>query len=739
MPSPAEQIEQLREKIRRHDRLYYVEAKPEISDREYDRLLEKLEKLEAEHPDLVTPDSPTQRVGGEPIEGFRTVRHVVPMLSIDNTYSRADLEEFARRLRKALGDESFRYLVDPKIDGVAVSLRYEGRMLVQAVTRGNGREGDDVTSNVRTIKSIPLNLGRKDAPDVFEVRGEIYWPRGDFQRFNRKRENSGEEPFANPRNATAGTLKLLDPRIVAQRGLAFLAHGFGELSDPPSESTDEIMNFLRVCGVPVSRQRTVCDDLDDVWSAIERWDTERADAEYDTDGMVIKVDELPLREQLGATSKYPRWCIAYKYETDRAATVLREVSFQVGRTGVVTPVAHFDPVSLGGTTVANASLHNFDNVANLYDGNGKRTGKDVRVGDTVVVEKAGEIIPQVVDVELDRRPRNAMKMDPPETCPCPKNAKLSWRPVPEGYVAYRCTNGQCELGYTRQTARNVPDACRECARPVEEVDHMVDLLCTRDDCPERAREGIIFFAGRGQMDIEGLGPEVVQQLIDEGRVSHVADLYGLTVDDLLPLERFAETSANNLVQAIIDSKHRGLATVLRSLGVRHVGARASDIFTGTFGDIGALLDASIEDLQKPREIGPKIAESLYKYLHGPVGSQTVARLRNAGVDMTAGQAGQDGAGPLAGKTVVVTGTLERLSRSDAESAIEASGGRATSSVSGNTDFLLAGQNAGSKLDKARDLGVEVIDEAEFLRRLGKDALQQETDGGESSGGGATLF
>jgi DNA ligase (NAD+) len=739
MPADARQrIAQLREEIRHHDRLYYVEARQEISDRQYDALLRELRDLEQAHPELISDDSPTQRVAGEPIEGFRTVAHAVGMLSIENTYDRAEIDEFDARVAKALGHRDYTYLVDPKVDGVAVSLRYEKRMLVLAVTRGDGKQGDDVTSNVRTIRSIPLNLGRADVPDVLEIRGEIYWPRSRFVEYNRTRISQGLEPLANPRNGTAGTLKQLDPRIAAERGLAFLAHGFGEMSELPGETAMEITEMLRVCGVRVDRHRRVCGSIDDVWQAITDWQDRRADVDYETDGMVVKVNELALRDQLGATSKYPRWCIAYKYETDRAKTILRDVSFQVGRTGVVTPVAHFDPVPLGGTTVSNASLHNFDNVANLYDGHGRRTGKDVRIGDTVVVEKAGEIIPQIVDVDLPARPRTATPISPPATCPCDRKAPLQWRPVPEGYIAYRCTNRECEKGFRRQTARNLPEACNKCSQPVEQVDHMVELLCAQPDCPQRAREGIIYYAGRNQMDIESLGPEVATQLIEADLVSHVADLYRLTARDLTPLEGFAETSAKNLIDGIEASKHRGLARVLVALGIPHVGSRAASIFARTYGDIDAMQQASIEEFTALEGIGPIIAESLYEYLHGPVGSETIRRLVEAGVQMTSHQQGP-AEGVLSGKTLVVTGTLKQLTRDKAVAAIEAAGGRCTSSVSSKTDYLVAGANAGSKLTKAQQLGVDVLDEEAFLRLLGQDGQDASPDasdevGGESGGG-----
>lgn len=716
MPDIARQIEELREEIRRHDRLYYVDATPTISDREYDRMMEKLKTLEAEHPDLITDDSPTQRVAGQPLEGFRTVPHTQPMLSIDNTYSRETLLEFDARIRKGLGDTPFTYLVDPKIDGVAVSLRYSGRMLIQALTRGDGKQGDDITSNARTIRSIPLNLGRGDMPDILEIRGEIYWPRRVFMEYNAKRVSGGAEPFANPRNGTAGTLKQLDPRVVAERGLAFMAHGFGEMSDPPAGTAMEIMDRLRTCGVPVDRNRRLCANIDEVWEAIAQWDRNRAEADYETDGIVVKVNELPLRAKLGATTKYPRWCIAYKYETDRAETILRDVSFQIGRTGVVTPVAHFEPTPLGGTTVSNASLHNFDHVERL----------GVHVGDTILIEKAGEIIPQVMGVVRDRRPAGSPPVCPPEHCPCERKSQLQWAPVPEGFVAFRCRNPKCEKYLHRELRKKLPPACPKCSRLVEEVDHLTELLCTQPDCPERARESIIFFAGRNQMDIDTLGPEIVALLMDAGLVRNVTDLYDLRIEQLIPLERMGEKSAENLIAAIEASRTRGLSRVLAALGIRNVGGRAAELLAREFRDIDALANADVETLTSVREIGPKIAAAVHEYLHGDIGREVIEKLRAAGVQLTTETTGKDSPQTLAGKTIVVTGSLDGFSRTEAQSAIEAAGGRASSSVSKNTDFVVAGESAGSKADKARQLGVEVIDEAEFVKRLGAAPEKNET-------------
>lgn len=670
MPGIKEKFEKLRQEIRRHDRLYYVEAKPEITDRQYDRMMETLKDLEAKHPEQVTPDSPTQRVAGEPLEGFRTVTHSTSMLSIDNTYSRDELREFDNRVRKALSEKPFTYLVDPKIDGVAVSLRYERGVLTLAATRGDGTHGDDITTNTRTIKSIPLRLAGADVPEVLEVRGEIYWPRGRFAAYNAQRVAHGSEPFKNPRNGAAGTLKQLNPRVVAERGLAFIAHGFEGGETLPYATAAEVMNHLCHWGMPGNKHGRVCSDIGEVWRVIEDWLARRNDVDYETDGMVVKVNELNLRDQLGATSKYPRWCIAYKYEAERAETILRKVDFQVGRLGTITPVASFDPVQLAGTTVSTASLHNFDQVARL----------GVRLGDTVMVEKAGEIIPQVVQVIHEKRPACAKKVEVPRRCPA-------------------------------------------CNSPLVREDGGVALRCAVDGCPAQIRERIAFFAGRNQMDIEFLGPKIVQQLVDEGLVKHFTDLYDLKAEQLEPLERMGKKSAQNLVDAIEKSKSRGLARLLAALGIRHVGGRAAEILAEHYGDIDALAFAGIAELQDIHEIGEKIAASVFRFFHDKEGREVVEKLKAAGVNMTAAKPAANVPQTLAGKTVVVTGSLGGFSRKQAEQAIKDAGGRVAGSVSAKTDFVVAGAEAGSKADRARELGVEIIDEAEFVKRLGENKFR----------------
>lgn len=667
MPSDAKRIEELRETIRRHDAMYYVEAKPEISDREYDKLMAELRELEAKHPDLLTPDSPSQRVGGKPIEGFATVRHRQPMLSIDNTYNEQEVRAFDERVRKSLGGGKYHYLVDPKIDGLACSLRYEHGVLTLAATRGDGQQGDDITNNAKTIRSIPLRLAGKDVPEVVEVRGEIYWPRKAFAAYNAKRHDKGLETFANPRNGAAGTIKQLDPKLVAERGLAFLVHGFGEISEQTAPRASELNERFKKWGLPITQYAKVCENIEQVLGVIKEWLTLRTDAEYETDGMVVKIDELALREELGQTSKFPRWCIAYKYEAEQAATVLRSVLHSVGRLGTITPVAQFDTVHISGTNVEQASMHNYDQVAKL----------DVRVGDTVLVEKAGEIIPQVVQVVFDKRPDDAKPIHPPKHCPA-------------------------------------------CDGPTERDEGGVYLRCINPECPAQIRQRLEFYAGRDQMDIENLGPAVIDQLVNKGLVRHFADLYKLDLLTLSGLERMGTKSATNLLEAIAASKDRGCARLLAGLGIRHVGGRASSVLCGRFGGMDAIAAAKLEELSEVNEIGPVIAQSVYDFFRSEPGRETIQRLKDVGLKMTSSSPPRkEGGLSLAGKTVVVTGTLEGFSRSEAEHAIADAGGRATSSVSKSTSFLVAGSDAGSKLDKAKALGVEVIDEKEFAKRLGK--------------------
>jgi len=786
-----EQIEHLRSEIRCHDRLYYVEAAPEISDRDYDRLMDELKALEADHPELVTPDSPTQRVGGGLVLGFNRARHEWEMLSLDNTYSEDEVRAFDRRVQEARTrlpdrlmemkrgyeenepemvpiteearqdaltflENGIHYTAEPKIDGVSLSLRYEEGKLRRAITRGDGTWGDDVYVNAKVIRSIPLRLVGDDLPRVVEVRGEVYWPEADFEAFNMKRANEGLPSFANPRNGVAGTLKQLNPQVVKDRKLAFLAHGFPPYPRFEKKRGSDIMEAFRAWGVPVDPNVVICSNIEEVLAAIAAGRERLRSLGHEVDGIVIKVDELLLREIMGetwegmdkmfrergkeaslddlvqtvsnwetnqatgTTKKFPRWAIAYKYAAEQARTVLREVSYDAGRTGVITPVAHFDPVQLAGTTVSSATLHNFDQIERL----------DVRVGDTIVVQKAGEIIPQVVGVVAELRPDGAEAISPPTTCPCPKASALEWREIPDGYRAFQCTNPQCEEFLQRVPRKTPPAGCRKCGQAVREVDHMAELMCVAVDCPSKLTARIEFFAGRGQMDIANLGPAVIDQLVATGMVHSFAELYSLDVAELAKLERMAEKSAANLVAAIEASKGRGLARLLAALGIRHVGGRAAEVLAERFGDIDSLAAAGVDELTALDEIGPTIAASVREFFDSAAGRETVAQLKAVGVEVTAQPAAAGEGEPrsvaialerrrLAGKTVVVTGVLAGLSRKDAEAAIKAAGGRPASSVSSKTDFVVVGDSPGSKADKARELGVEIIDGAEFKRRLGQ--------------------
>ncbi|MFO0973986.1 MAG: NAD-dependent DNA ligase LigA [Phycisphaerae bacterium] len=667
-PSIAAQIAELRAKIRRHDRLYHVDATPEISDREYDQLVGQLRTLETEHPEHQSPDSPTQRVGGEPLPGFVSVTHAVAMLSIDNTYDEAELREFDARVRKGLEGESFDYLVDPKIDGVSVALRYEAGRLTLAATRGDGATGDDITANARTVRNIPLVLDGDGWPELLEVRGEVYWPRQAFDKFNRQREADGEEPFANPRNATAGTLKQLDPRKVAGRGLAFCAHGSGVIRPLKFDRASALFDALAEWGVPVNPHRRRLADIDAVLAHIHAWNEQRRALPYETDGLVIKIDRLDQRQALGATSRAPRWCVAYKYEPDRAETILEGVDYQVGKLGTITPRAVMRPVPLSGTTVRHASLHNFDQVERL----------DVRVGDTVVIEKAGEIIPQVIRVVVEKRPRGAKKIAPPAHCPV-------------------------------------------CGGEVRKDDEGVFVRCINPACDAQVRERLKYFAGRDQMDVEGLGEALVDQLVTAGLVHGFADLYRLAQrrDALLALERVGEKSADNLLAAIEKSKSQPLARVLAALNIRHVGKTTAEDLARHFGTMEAIASADADALQAVDGIGPEVARSVSGFFASDAGRKTWRDLADAGVNMEQPRVQRSGPQPLAGKTVVVTGTLSGFKRHEIEALIKELGGQASGSVSKKTDLLVAGAEAGSKLDKARKLGVQVVDEAGFLKLVGR--------------------
>jgi DNA ligase (NAD+) len=669
MPNPARRAEELRRQIDHHNHLYYVDAAPEISDREFDKLLEELKALEKAHPELVTPDSPTQRVGGQPIDSFKAVTHRVSMLSIDNSYNPDELREFDRRVRKIIAGETVNYVVELKIDGVAISLAYENGSFTVGATRGDGERGDDVTHNLRTIPEIPLRLKTNSPPALFEVRGEVYMTRAELARINRDRLSKNLEPFANPRNSTAGTLKMLDPRICAERHLRLFAYGSGVIDGVDPSTHRELLDLLKKFGFPVNPHIKAFDTIEGVIEYCNSWETKRQDLPYETDGMVIKVDDFAQRETLGYTSKFPRWAMAYKFAAEQALTKLHSIEVQVGRTGTLTPVAHLEPVKLAGTTVSRASLHNADEIAR----------KDIRIGDMVVVEKAGEIIPYVIRSEPGARTGEEKTFHFPSKCPvCSGAVKRD-----EGSAFYRCTN---------------------------------------PSCPAQLKERLQFFGHRNGMRIEGLGQSLVDQLVDSGLVKSLPDLYRLTQEQLLSLERFGKKSADNLLKQIEASKERGLAKVLASLGIRMVGESVAELLANEFGDIEALMHASADRLSQIEGIGPERAESIHQFFLSDAGKKIIEDLQALGVKLTHGAKSKSkhaGGSDLSGKTFVVTGTLVNYGRQDIEDLIKELGGKVTSSVSKNTDFVVAGEKAGSKLDKAQQLGVKVLSEKEFDKLIGK--------------------
>jgi DNA ligase (NAD+) len=659
----VKRIEQLRQEINRHDYLYYVENRPEVSDFEYDRLFAELKELEKKHPEFVTPDSPTQRVAGKAIEGFKQVRHAVPMLSIDNTYNAEELRAFDARVRKALGGRKYDYVVELKIDGLAISLRYEKGVLVTAATRGDGTVGDDVTANVRTIKAVPLVLHNKShAPEVFEVRGEVYMPTSSFTALNKKRTEAGEPLFANPRNAAAGSLKLLDASITATRKLSFFAYSTGEESKAVAATHWDLLGAMRKFGLPVNEHIEKAADIEEVIEICNKWDEKRAKLPYQIDGMVIKINQLNLRDILGFTGRAPRWCMSYKFAAEQAETKVESISVHVGKSGIITPVANLTPVVLAGTTVKRASLHNFDEIKRL----------DVRVGDTVVIEKAGEIIPQVIEVKKEKRPGHATPFHPPAKCPV-------------------------------------------CGSELVKDPDGVYIRCLNPDCLGTLKERLIYFSGRDQMDIEGVGPALVEVLVDSGLVNNFADLYKIKKSDLLGLERFAEKSATNVVENIEKSKKQPLSRFLTALGIRHVGAQGGELLAEEFGSLEAIMNASEEEIEKISGIGPVLAKSVYEYFHKPENLKVIRELLDQGVEAKHPKTKKSN--KLEGQTIVVTGTLENFSRQQIEQTIKENGGKVSSSVSKNTSFVLAGAEPGSKLDKARQLGVKVVDEDEFVKMI----------------------
>jgi len=647
-------IKELRRELERHNRLYY-EGRPEISDFEFDQLLRRLQELEAAHPELFDPNSPSQRVGGAPIEEFRTVIHDPPMLSIDNAYTVDELREWDGRVKRGLGSEDVEYEAELKIDGVSIDLLYENGALTRAATRGDGVRGDDVTPNVRTVRALPLHIDGKTKR--LEVRGEIYISKKDFEKLNEGLDD--EEQLANPRNAAAGSLRQKDPKLAAARRLSAYVYHLVAADGVRVESQSAAYALLEKLGFPLNPERGIFPDIAAVEAFIERWRERRHGLGFEIDGIVVKVNRREQQQELGATSKAQRWAVAFKYPPEAAQTIVRAINLYVGRTGAVTPVAEFDPVRIGGTKVVNASLHNFDELAR----------KDVRIGDTIMVEKGGDIIPKVVDVLKDKRPRGAKTFHPPELCPV-------------------------------------------CAQPLLRFEEEVALRCINQGCPAIVLQSITHFGSRKAMDIEGLGWQRVQAMLDAGLVTDYASIYELTVEQLAALERMGEKSARNLVEQIERSKTNDLSRLIFAIGIRMVGERAAKLLAERFQSIEALMSATSEELVEVAEIGPKVAEAITFYFSVPANRERMAMMQRLGVAPTfvASATGSR----LAGKTVVVTGTLARFSRDEIHKLIEREGGKAAGSVSSKTSYVVAGEAAGSKLEKAQSLGVPVLTEDEFL-------------------------
>lgn len=666
----ARRAAELRRQIDHHNYLYYVLDAPEIPDAEYDRLLRELQQLEADHPELVTPDSPTQRIGHAPAAGFAEIRHLEPMLSLDNAFSEEELEAFDRRVRERLEvDREVIYAAEPKLDGAAVSLVYEDGILVRGATRGDGSVGEDITHNVRTLSTIPLRLMGDDYPSLIEVRGEIYMPLAGFEKLNQRARDSGGKTFANPRNAAAGSLRQLDPKITAERPLAFFAYGIGGLQgarrpDRHSHTLDWLRNLgLRTC--PLNEVVEGLAGCRDYYHAIGE---QRDDLPFEIDGVVFKVDRIDYQEALGFVSRAPRWAIASKYPAQEQMTRLRDIEFQVGRTGALTPVARLEPVQVGGVTVSNATLHNMDEMHR----------KDVRPGDTVIVRRAGDVIPEVVSVVMAKRPRGARPVKLPKRCPvCGSDVVRA-----EGEAVARCSGGLY--------------------------------------CQAQRKESLRHFASRRAMDIEGLGTKLIDQLVEEGMVQTPADLYRLKVEDLAGLERMGEKSASNLVQALEKSKDTTLARFLFALGIREVGEVTATSLARHFGRIEPLMESSAEELQSVPDVGPIVAAHVEAFFRQPHNLDIIEALRKEQVKWPDSAPAAGGTGPLSGKVVVITGTLEGLTRDEAKQRIEALGGKVTGSVSSKTDYLLCGTDPGSKLKKAKELGVEIVSSKDLLGACGLD-------------------
>jgi len=662
-------VEALRKKIRHHEYRYYVLDDPEISDAEFDVLMNQLKELEKAHPELVTPDSPTQRVGGKPREGFVKVPHSSPMLSLDNTYNLEELQNWEQRVHQLSGRKDVEYVCELKLDGMSLALRYEDGKLVRGLTRGDGTIGEDVTLNVRTVRSIPLSVSKEKLkqariPPDFEVRGEMLMPLAGFKKMNEEREAKSLSVFANPRNATAGTIRQLDPSIPAQRRLDYFAYMLLQNGRTYFDRHWETLNALQEAGFKVNPARKLVTNFDDAWKFIQQEETKREKLPYEIDGIVIKVDRTALQDELGYTGKAPRWAIAYKYAARAGITQIENIVPQVGRTGKLTPVAWLTPVPIGGTTVSRATLHNMDEIERL----------GVKIGDWVEVERGGDVIPKVTRVIEDKN-------------------------HPRGHTSF-----------------HMPAKCPVCGGHVVRTEGEVDHRCVNANCPAKLRETILHFASRGVMNIEGMGDALVAQLTDRGLVKNVADIYKLTKDDLLKLERMGEKSAQNVLDEIEASKRLPLERVIYGLGIRFVGERTAQFLAEHFGSMDDLMNASQEELQQVNEVGPRIAQSISEFFEEPKNRELVKQLREAKLTFSAKK--KERGTRLAGQTFVLTGTLARYTRDEAKKLIEDAGGRVSGSVSKKTNYVVAGADAGSKLEKARELGVSVIAEKDLENLLG---------------------
>ncbi len=655
MSWPVSDIEKLRDELRMHEYRYYVLDDPLISDAEYDRLMRELQNLEDAHPELLTSDSPTQRVGGQVLGKFSSIAHRIPLLSLENAFSYKDLRDFDRRLKKELDEVS--YMAELKIDGVSIALVYEDGILINAATRGDGLLGEDVTVNIKTIKTIPLKL-RFPVPRL-EVRGEVYMPKKEFLRINTEKEEKGEKTFANPRNAAAGSLRQLNPRVTAERFLASFIYDILYIEGRQVLSQEEALQTLKDFGFKVNPYARHCEAMDEVFELMGELAEERHNLPYEIDGVVVKLNPYAGRSLMGQTAKSPRWAIAYKFPAEAKETRLLDVAMNVGRTGVIAPTAILEPVFIAGTTVSRASMHNFDLLGE----------KDIRIGDRVLIHKAGDIIPEIIKSLPEQRSGEEKIIRPPEKCPA-------------------------------------------CGRGVVRLDGEVAYRCENINCPARLKESLIFFASRGAMDIDGMGPAIIEQLVNSGLVNKVADLYNLDMEDLLTLDRMGSKSAQNLLRAIEDSKKRPLHRFITALGIRHIGARSARILTQQLADINEYFQVSEEELAQIPEIGPIMADSIVKFFAEPRNQETIALLQQKGINMTEGKPIQ-GELLLANKTFVLTGTLQSMTRSQASEAIQDLGGKTSSSVSKNTDYLVAGEFPGSKYDKALQLGVKILDETQF--------------------------